>query len=82
MKHSLAVQNVKCGGCADNIQKGLSTLPEVTELSVDVPGKRVDFAAPEAALPAIKARLAELGYPESTPQKPGLAGRLKMFVGG
>jgi len=59
----LKVQNVKCGGCASAIQEGLGSLAgiEAVEVAVDSGTVRLRGEALDDA--AIRAKLAELGYP-------------------
>jgi len=59
----LTVQNVKCGGCASAIQKGLAGLPGIERVEVDIAGGHVRIEGDKLDPDAITARLAELGYP-------------------
>ena len=59
----LTVQNVKCGGCASAIQEGLTKLPGIERVEVDIAGGRVHLEGDPLDQGAITARLAELGYP-------------------
>ena len=43
MKTSIIVQNLRCGGCANTINKALSSLPNVQDVSVDVSNAMVSF---------------------------------------
>ena len=78
-QHQLAVSNVKCEGCAKNISQGLGTLEGVAEVSVDVGAGSVAFAAEASTLPAVRQKLAELGYPER--EAPGVGARLRQWLG-
>ena len=58
------VANVKCGGCADAIQKGLHAFPEVTDIKVDVATGMVEVSyADSFPLEKIREKLAAIGYP-------------------
>ncbi len=57
------VANVKCGGCAANIEKGLAEICGVEKIAVDVASGAVVVEG-DAARDALIAKLAELGYPE------------------
>lgn len=59
-----SVANVKCGGCAANIRKGLAELPGVQTVEVDVPSGRVTVTGEGLARARLTAKLGELGYPE------------------
>ncbi len=58
-------RNIKCGGCASAIQEGLSGLPGVDSVEVEVDSGTVRISG-EADQAAIEAKLAELGYPVAT----------------
>lgn len=59
------VKNVKCGGCASNIQNGLRDQPGVTEVGVLVDGGTVTVKGENLDRAQLAAKLAELGYPEA-----------------
>ena len=52
----LRVSNVKCGGCASAIRDGLSSLPGIEAIEVDIASGTVH----------IHTKLGELGYPVNT----------------
>ncbi|WP_018948095.1 heavy-metal-associated domain-containing protein [Thioalkalivibrio sp. ALMg11] len=60
----IEVENIKCGGCASSIRKGLLQVEGVTGAEVDVEGGAVDVEAPDSAREAVAAKLANMGYPE------------------
>ncbi|WP_017925193.1 MULTISPECIES: heavy-metal-associated domain-containing protein [unclassified Thioalkalivibrio] len=60
----IEVENIKCGGCASSIRKGLMQVEGVTEAKVDVEGGAVEVQAPDSAREAVAAKLASMGYPE------------------
>jgi copper chaperone len=64
MIQTIEVQNVMCGGCANNITKRLGALDGVTGIEVNVATGAVSFDASEDQLTAIKSSLAAWGYPE------------------
>jgi len=59
------VKNVKCGGCVANIQKGLNTLPGVTQVDVTIAGGEVTVTGDQLDRAQLSAKLKELGYPEA-----------------
>ncbi len=58
------VQNVKCNGCANTIQVGLSKDPRVQAVQVDVPGGKVTVQSTADIRAELSAELNQLGYPE------------------
>lgn len=58
------VKNVKCGGCAGNIRNGLSGMPGVATVDVEVETGRVTVEGEGLSRDAIAQKLKELGYPE------------------
>ncbi len=65
-KHSIFVENLKCGGCANTIRKAISKFSGVQNVSVDAESSRIDFEMEDndQQLTAIKKKLASIGYPE------------------
>jgi copper chaperone CopZ len=65
MKEVIFIQNLKCSGCANSIQKALLAQPGVTAVKVDL---EKDSVTIETASPDVRAHVAEvlahLGYPE------------------
>lgn len=60
----IRIDNLKCGGCAKAIIKGLSELDGVSDLVLDHDRHVVSMRANEGARPSVIARLHSLGYPE------------------
>jgi copper chaperone CopZ len=63
IKHSIVIQNLKCGGCANTVTKELMALQGVSNVTVDDETSIVRFEAPESQLPEVTERLSQLGYP-------------------
>jgi copper chaperone len=61
----IKVENIKCGGCAGSIRKGLATLDGVGTIDVDIEGGVVEVQASEERRPEIVRKLASMGYPET-----------------
>ncbi len=59
----IEVENIKCGGCAGSIRKGLAALEGVRTVEVDIDGGVVEVEAPEAQRDEIVRKLASMGYP-------------------
>ena len=64
MAFEVNVENIKCGGCAGSIVKGLQDLEGVGAVSVDVEQGRVTIEADDALRTLACERLLQLGYPE------------------
>lgn len=66
---SIAVENIKCGGCANGIKQKLIQIEGVTEVDVEIEAGLVDIQIDDAqnednVLLKVKAQLASMGYPE------------------
>ena len=78
MKNSFTVQNLKCGGCANTIQKNIEKLEGITNVHVE--SSEVFFEHDdEAQSQAVVQTLKTLGYPIET-EKNNLALKAKSFV--
>ena len=60
----IEVENLKCGGCARSILKGLAELPGVTNAEVDMEQQLVKYEGTEATRPQVADKLRAMGYPE------------------
>lgn len=82
MSWTVAVENIKCGGCARSIEKSVSTIPGVDGLSVNVEANEVTVHGDESLRAAVLERLARLGYPErgAVAGFDAAAARAKSFV--
>jgi copper chaperone len=82
MTFTIAVENIKCGGCASTIRSRLLDDGRVSAVDVDVQGGRVTVAADPAVRPELVAKLARLGYPEvgSVEGIKAAAAKAKSFV--
>lgn len=65
MKQEIVVQNLKCGGCAATIKKGLSEMEGVKEVHVEVENSTVTLDADEDKTTEIHEKLSKMGYPAS-----------------
>jgi copper chaperone CopZ len=62
---TLEILNLKCGGCANTVKKGLLTVEGVNEVNVDVEASKVSFnTANENTETLVKEKLSKMGYPE------------------
>jgi copper chaperone len=64
MSFSIAVENIKCGGCANSIRKALAAVEGVASVAVDIERGEVRVEGDGAARSDVAKRLLELGYPE------------------
>ena len=64
MKTDIQIENLKCGGCAATIKKGISSINGVNDVAVDVENSMVTIDSENANLVEIKEKLSKLGYPE------------------
>ena len=63
MELAFEVENIKCGGCARSIERGLKEVPHVSGVAVDVDAGRVIVSAEEDVRAPLLAALLRLGYP-------------------
>lgn len=61
----IEVENIKCGGCAGSIRKGLAAVDGVGSVEVDIEGGVVEVQASDDLRPEITRKLASMGYPET-----------------
>ena len=64
MKTQIEIENLKCGGCASTITKGLLSLENVSEVEIDIEKSIVSVTSKDESLNEIKEKLSKLGYPE------------------
>ena len=65
MKNTLQIVNLKCGGCAYSVKKGLLTIDGIENIEVNVEIGEVSFdAVSEELVLKVKEKLAKMGYPE------------------
>lgn len=61
---NIQIENLKCGGCASTIKKGISTINGVHDVTVDVENSIVIIDSENTDIEEIKTKLSKLGYPE------------------
>ena len=65
METTIHIQNLKCGGCANTITKGISSIEAIQNVSVNVDESTVTFSyETEDQVNEVKNKLKSLGYPE------------------
>ena len=60
----IEIDNLKCGGCARSILKGLSEVAGVSEVEVDRDQQAVRFNGQESVRAQVADKLRSMGYPE------------------
>ena len=61
----LEILNLKCGGCANTIKKGILSIDGVNEVNVDVETSKVSInTTDETLIKQVKEKLSKMGYPE------------------
>jgi copper chaperone len=82
MDYKIAVENIKCGGCANSIRNKLTDLALASSVEVDIEAGEVQVVGDPAQRADAVAALAAMGYPE-TGSVEGLkaaAAKAKSFV--
>lgn len=65
MKTTIKVQNLRCSGCANTITSKLSSIPDISEVKVNIEDCEINFNfISESNVKEVKAKLKALGYPE------------------
>jgi copper chaperone CopZ len=62
-KLDIQSSNIKCGGCAANIEKGLNDFAGITEIKVEIGSNVVSVQGGELDKTVIENKLAKSGYP-------------------
>ena len=65
METTIHIENLKCGGCAATIKKGILGISSVYTVEVDVETSEVKVSYTEDVVTSIKEKLSKLGYPEA-----------------
>jgi copper chaperone len=79
MEFGFEVENIKCGGCAQSIERAIKALPDVSRVTVDVESGRVSVTAQADLRGPVRDALARLGYPERGSAN-GIASKARSFV--
>lgn len=61
--YKFQIQNLKCGGCASTIIKGINELENCSDVKVDIENSEVMFEGDESVAAKVKEKLTKLGYP-------------------
>lgn len=80
MEHSIEIQNLKCGGCANTITQKLSELEGVSQVHVNEENSIVSIdVVSQDLLVAIQDKLINLGYPP-VGQENSIGNKAKSYV--
>lgn len=80
MKHSITVENIKCGGCANSIKRGILFNKNIHDVHIDVETGKITFESEkEIDVASIKKDLLKLGYPEKG-SKNSVISKAKSYV--
>lgn len=80
MKQIIAVQNLKCGGCAKTITNKLNSIQGISQVSVDPDKSIIEFYTyQDKLIEEVKDALTKLGYPELS-QENDLGKKVKSYV--
>ena len=62
---TIQIENLKCGGCANTIKKGMLAIDGITTIDIDIEKSEVVFDSEESTIvKAAREKLAKMGYPE------------------
>lgn len=64
MEAKIQIENLKCGGCAATIKKGISNIEGVSDITIDIEKSLISIVSKSENLDEIKNKLSKLGYPE------------------
>ncbi|WP_348738296.1 heavy-metal-associated domain-containing protein [Tenacibaculum sp. 190524A02b] len=79
MIQEIYIENLKCGGCAATIKKGLDSIEGINEVVINVEQSLVTFVSEANHLILAKEKLSKLGYPEAG-DKNTILHKAKSFV--
>lgn len=79
MKTAINIENLKCGGCASTIKKGLLNIEGIQQVEVNVENSVVSIEMEHNNLDEIKLQLSNMGYPE-VGDKNSVLHKAKSFV--
>ena len=80
METTIHIQNLKCGGCANTISKGISSIEAIQNVLVNVEESTITFSYDkEEKVEEVKNKLKSLGYPEDG-EANSLSAKAKSYV--
>ncbi|HIP32204.1 MAG TPA: copper chaperone [Crocinitomicaceae bacterium] len=79
MEYTIIVQNLKCGGCASTITKGIDSIDGLDKVNVDVDTSAISFTTNNDTIDNVLDKLAKMGYPAEG-ESNSLGQKTKSFV--
>ena len=64
METKVYIENLKCGGCAATIKKGILSVENVTDVDVNIEESLVSVTSSNDVEIKVKDKLSKMGYPE------------------
>ena len=62
---TIEILNLKCGGCANTIKKGIVSIEGISDVMVDLESSKVTVDTDdESVVLSVKKKLSKMGYPE------------------
>ncbi len=62
---TIEILNLKCGGCANTIKKGIVPIDGISDVTVDLESSKVTVDTDdESVVLSVKKKLSKMGYPE------------------
>lgn len=62
----IEILNLKCGGCANTIKKGILSIDGVSDVNINLETSEVSVnSKDESVLQSVKEKLSKMGYPEA-----------------
>ena len=82
MSISIAISNLKCGGCANTIKRSVGELTGVTDVAVDMETSQVIVSGSDLVRDKVVDELTRLGYPplDSVQGAAAIKAKAKSFV--
>ena len=65
MSTTIEILNLKCGGCANTIKKGITSIDGVNETTIDIETSQITIDTDiDSVIISVKEKLSKMGYPE------------------
>ncbi len=65
MSTTIEILNLKCGGCANTIKKGLTSIDGVNETTINIETSQITIDTDiDSVIISVKEKLSKMGYPE------------------
>lgn len=62
---TIQIENLKCGGCANTIKKGILSIAEINNVDINIDTSEVSVDSDnDSILKTVKEKLSKMGYPE------------------